>query len=242
MSLVGDKHWILFKKLKKNRPFAEWTGGQNGGDDKSAHRWRPVQSTNDLTTSKKISNLTCTLSNLKQKFELKRKSQKWSEKVERTCRTEQNGDVGGTLSVCGVDDHIIFAKFCSRIHIKTQKQTEKSMKKHWKKKANKQTGETFQLIDTAFPPKSTRDEHTHTNTHTHSGHFLLFLGVPGAVQFYLPFPPSGAPLTPTIGGLVARLSPGGAGSGGLCPKISAAKSLFFSICSLFFFNVLSLKF
>ena len=49
------------------------------------------------------------------------------------------------------------------------------MKKHWKKKANKQTGETFQLIDTAFPPKSTRDEHTHTNTHTHSGHFLLFL-------------------------------------------------------------------
>ena len=232
MSWVGDKHLIF---LKKNRPFAEWTGGQNGGDDKRAHRWRPVQSTNDLTTSKKISNLTCTLSNLKQKFELKRRSQKWSEKSWKDLSDgTERGRRWNPVRLWGRRPHYICEILQPHPH-KNPKINEKINEKTLKKKANKQTGETFQLIDTAFPPKSTRDEHTHTNTHTHSGHFLLFLGVPGAVQIYLPFPPSGAPLTPTIGGLVARLSPGGAGSGGLCPKISAAKSLFFSISSLFFF-------
>jgi len=109
---------------------------------------------------------------------LKKKVQnEWSKwKVERTCWTEQNGDVGGTLSVCGVDDHIILAKFCSRIHIKTQNKRENE-KKWMKNIENKQTGETFQLIETAFLPNSTRDEHTQTHTQAETAaDFLLFAG------------------------------------------------------------------
>ena len=170
------------------------------------------------------------------KPEMKRKS--WKDLSDGT----ERGRRWNPVRLWGRRPHYICEILQPHPH-KNPKTNGKINEKTLKKKANKQTNRWYIPTDRHRISAEINKRRAHTHKHAHTlGPFSFVFGVPGAVQFYLPFPPSGAPLTPTIGGLVARLSPGGAGSGGLCPKISAAKSLFFSICSLFFFNVLSLKF